>query len=206
MTKLITIAVYPPSSNATRTVASSNFAQYSRLTLPNLIIGVLDAVSAAVSIKPPIYCYPVADLGLESPVGWTHVVAGGDAFTHDKGISSVASNSSSGSIPRLRDCILMHPGSTVGDLYDALKRGVLSHVTVHGDFVRAEGKSVDCYQYDDGGALNSSASMRANTFKKRQLGKDAIIDDTCCVIRIQTNRKAVWQQTHSATEHFPSCK
>lgn len=170
----------------------------------SIIIGVLDAVSAAVSIKPPIYCYPVADLALESPVGWTHIVAGSDvsthAHSHDKGNPSIASSSSSSSsVPRLRDCILMHPGSTVGDLYDALKRGALPHVTVHGDFVRAEGKSLDCYQYDDVIALNGSTPLasKTGTFKKRQLGKDAIIDDTCCVIRIQTNRKAVWQQTYA---------
>lgn len=171
----------------------------------SIIIGVLDAVSAAVSIKPPIYCYPVADLALESPVGWTHIVAGSDvsthAHSHDKGNPSIASSSSSSSssVPRLRDCILMYPGSTVGDLYDALKRGALPHVTVHGDFVRAEGKSLDSYQYDDVIALNGSTPhpSKAGTFKKRQLGKDAIIDDTCCVIRIQTNRKAVWQQTYA---------
>ena len=172
----------------------------------SIIIGVLDAVSAAVSIKPPIYCYPVADLALESPVGWTHIVAGSDVSTHahDKGNPSIApssssSGSSSSSVPRLRDCILMHPGSTVGDLYDALKRGALPHVTVHGDFVRAEGKSLDSYQYDDVIGLSGSNNMtsKTGTFKKRQLGKDAIIDDTCCVIRIQTNRKAVWQQTYA---------
>ena len=100
----------------------------------------------------------------------------------------------------------MHPGSTVGDLYDALKRGALPHVTVHGDFVRAEGKSLDCYQYDDSIAFNGTIPIKASTLKKRQLGKDAIIDDTCCVIRIQTNRKAVWQQAYTATKPSPSSK
>jgi hypothetical protein len=170
-----------------------------------------------VSIKPPVYCYPVGDLTLESPVGWTHTVVGGDASVHDKGIPSTVSSSSTssssgssssgsggGSVPRLRDCLLMHPGSTVGDLYDALKRGALPHVTVHGDFVRAEGKSLDCYPGDDVIALNGSIPNKASTVKKRQLGRDAIIDDTCCVIRVQTNRKSIWQQSYNAIDPAPS--
>jgi hypothetical protein len=73
---------------------------------------------------------------------------------------------------------LFSSGSTVGDVYNALKRGALPHVIVHGDFVRAEAKGLD---------LNTVS-------KKRQIGRDVIIDDTCCVIRIQTNRKSIWQQ------------
>ena len=33
--------------------------------------GVLDALSAAVFLRPPIFCYPVSDLDTEAPVGWT---------------------------------------------------------------------------------------------------------------------------------------
>lgn len=191
---------------------NSRLIQHSySIWLLNCTVGVLDAVSAAVSIKPPVYCYPVGDLTLESPVGWAHTVGGGDASVHDKGIpltasssSSNSSSSSGGSVPRLRDCLLMHPGSTVGDLYDALKRGALPHVTVHGDFVRAEGKSLDCYPCDDVTAVNGSIPNKASTVKKRQLGRDAIIDDTCCVIRIQTNRKSIWQQSYNAIDPAPS--
>ena len=97
------------------------------------------------------------------------------------GISSVGNMSgTSGSphhIPKLRDCIMLKPGSTVSDVYDALKRGALPHVMVHGDFVRAEGKGLD-----------------PSLHKKRQLGRDTVIDDSCSILRIQTNRKAVWQQ------------
>jgi hypothetical protein len=30
--------------------------------------------------------------------------------------------------------------------------------------------------------------------RKKQIGKETVIDETCCVIRIQTNRKPVWQK------------
>lgn len=116
------------------------------------------------SIKPPVYCYPVGDLESEAPMGWVH------------GMQV--------EVPRLRDCILLHPGSTVGDVYDALKKGALPHITVHGDFVRAEGKSLELL--GDG---------EKKSFRKRQLGRDVVIDATCCVVRIQTNRKTIWQDS-----------
>ena len=106
------------------------------------------------------------------------------AITHSaRGVSSLGMGNTSGTgsnphhVPKLRDCILLKPGSTVSDVYDALKRGALPHVIVHGDFVRAEGKGLDPLLH-----------------KKRQLGRDTVIDDSCSILRIQTNRKAVWQQ------------
>jgi hypothetical protein len=77
--------------------------------------------------------------------------------------------------------LLLKPGSTVADVYDALRHGALPHVMVHGDFVRAEGRGLD-----------------PAVHKKKQLGRDAVIDDSCAVLRIQTNRKAVWQHAHAA--------
>jgi uncharacterized membrane protein SirB2 len=53
----------------------------------------LEAVSAAVGLKPPVYCYPVSDLESEAPVGWT------------SGMSDI--------VPALRDCILLQPGNNV---------------------------------------------------------------------------------------------
>jgi len=131
--------------------------------------GVLKALSAAVSLRPPIYCYPVSDLDTEAPVGWTS--GKGLTLTQYDGSGS----SSSVASYALRDCLLFKPGSTVGDVYDALRKGALPHVLVHGEFVRAEGRGLD-----RGG-------------KKIQVGRDTVIDETCCVLRIQTNRKSVWQ-------------
>ena len=105
----------------------------------------------------------------------------GTGGSNNSNVSGVGNpNSAVGSshhIPKLRDCIMLKPGSTVSDVYDALKRGALPHVIVHGDFVRAEGKGLD-----------------STLHKKRQLGRDTAIDESCVILRIQTNRKAVWQQ------------
>jgi hypothetical protein len=160
--------------------------------------GVLEAVSAAVRLRPPVYCYPVSDLDSEAPVGWTAGKGIGtginpgmgsgwtpsSASTTNSASSSTSgavdsSSSSSSQCPRLRDCILLKPGSTVGDVFDALKRGALAHVLLQGDFVRAEGRGLD------------PAS------RKRQLGREAVVGEACCVLRIQTNRKALWQQQYT---------
>jgi hypothetical protein len=89
---------------------------------------------------------------------------------------------------KLRDCILLKPGSTVYNTFEALKKGALQHVIVHGDFVRAEGRNLDT-------AENNVVA------RKRQLGRDDKVGEDCCVLRIQTNRKSVWQHqmvTHAA--------
>lgn len=80
-------------------------------------------------------------------------------------------------MPRLQDCLQMKPGSTVGDVFEALKRGVLgsSAAVVQGEFVRADGRG-----------LGSNRSVA-------QLRKDSLLDSSNCVLRIQTNRKSVWQ-------------
>ena len=39
--------------------------------------GVLDAISAAVSLRPPVRVYPVSDLDSEAPVAWTSSMGGG---------------------------------------------------------------------------------------------------------------------------------
>lgn len=122
--------------------------------------GVLRTISAAVMLRPPILCFPVSDLSTEMPVGWTTGASAtpGDEAEH-----------------RLVDCLLLKPGSTVEDVYEALKRGELPQGRVAGDFVRAEARSLDM------------------TARKRQIGRDTVIDESNCVIKIQTNRKSVWQ-------------
>lgn len=85
-------------------------------------------------------------------------------------------------MPRLQDCLQMKPGSTVGDVFEALKRGVLGSgaAVVQGEFVRADGRGLG----SGGGVV--------------QLRKDSLLEASNCVLRIQTNRKAVWQQTGGA--------
>ena len=127
--------------------------------------GVLNALSSALFLRSPVFCYPVSDLDSELPVGWTS----GKGLLH-----------TNESAPALLDCLLFKPGSTVGDVYAALRKGALPHVIMHGEFVRAEGRALD------------------RRSKKKQVGKDTLIDETCCVLRIQTNRRSVWQHLHSS--------
>lgn len=131
--------------------------------------GVLAALSSAVSLRPPTYVYPVSCLETMAPVAWksTSSSMASSDIHRENSIISVQT-------PRLRDCLLFKPGSSVGDVFEALKRGALPHAIVQGEFVRAEARS-----------LTDST--------KKQLGRDTVIDETNCVIRIQTNRKSVWQ-------------
>jgi len=150
--------------------------------------GVIEAISAAVRLRPPMLCYPVHDLDSEFPVGYSTGKTISNTV-HPLSTSSISSNptpssssqSSSSLIPRLLDCVQFKPGSTVGDVYEALKRpGVLSHTFLSGEFVRSEGRSI------------------CRDSPKLQLGRDSVLDDSNCVLRIQTNRKSVWQSSLTA--------
>ena len=166
------------------------------------VCGVLRAMSAAVMLRPPVICFPVSDLGTELPLGFgqqknTLAISDNEVniIEHKKiadsplsdGISMAPQeNIATCTNFRLIDCILLKPGSTVNDVYEALKRGELSRIRLSGDFVRAEGRSL---------ALDS---------RKRQLGRDSVITEENCVIRIQTNRKSYWQsetKLKSADDH-----
>jgi ribosome-binding ATPase YchF (GTP1/OBG family) len=76
----------------------------------------------------------------------------------------------------LRDVVLMKPRSTIGDLVTALKDSAIPNLYVRGEFVRACGR-----QY------------RFMGDKKKQLGRDSIIDEYN-IIEISMNKKSVWQQ------------
>ena len=118
--------------------------------------GVADCISAAViKLCPPILCYPCADLDSRATIGHP---------------------SSSTPVEKLRDCIQLKYGSTVYDVYEALKKGAVPMVKLSGDFVRAEASSL-------------------SGDHKKQLSRDAVICDDNCVLKIQTNRKVVWQSS-----------
>ncbi len=70
---------------------------------------------------------------------------------------------------------MMKPGSTVGDVFEALKHGALHGFQANGELVRSEGRGLE------------------RNGRRRQLGRDAPVDESCCVLRILTNRKSVWQ-------------
>ena len=125
--------------------------------------GVLEAISEAVKLKPPVLCYPVGDVDSEVHVAWTPSMTQSEA---------------------LRDCVQMKPGSTVEDLFEALKRGALPNATMHGEYVRAEGRAL------------------SRKTKKIQLRRDNVLSESNCVIKIMANRKAVWQS--DIRENAPS--
>lgn len=116
-------------------------------------VGVLACISSAVSMRAPVYLYPVSDLGTLAPIAWS----GGSAPP-----------------PRLQDCLLAKPGSSVGDIFSALKVGASPRARLNGEFVRC------------------SAMPHAGG-KVTQLGKDSVLTSQNCILHIQANRKSVWQ-------------
>jgi len=114
--------------------------------------GVLEAVSAAVALRAPTLAFPVGDLDSLAPIAW-----------------------GAGAAPApLRDCVVLKPGSTVDDVFQALKRP--PNARLAGEFVRAEG-------------------MGAARERRRQLRKDDVVsfENESCILRIMTNRKSQWQ-------------
>ena len=74
------------------------------------------------------------------------------------------------------DCLQCLPGSTVDDVFEALKNGELETFRLSGDFVRAEAMS-----------LEAGAIMK-------QVGRETPITATTCCLRILTNKKIAWQR------------
>ena len=158
-------------------------------------------------MRPPVLCYPVCDLDSECPVGWTagktaapaatQTVSSIDAATAEvlTVVAGVHGVSTAGAAaPRLQDCLQLKPGSTVGDVFEALKRGVLSHsaAVVHGEFVRADARSLTVLTPPkDASAVHAPVEQTAA--RVVQLRKDSVVNASNCVLRVQTNRKSVWQ-------------
>jgi ribosome-binding ATPase YchF (GTP1/OBG family) len=126
--------------------------------------GVLDCVSRAVALRRPLLVFPVADVRSGLPVGPAASVAAGNT-----GFAPGA----------FRDCLQVLPGSTVEDVYTALRRNELDMFSLDGDFVRAE--------------CGSMAGLQV----VRQVGKDAVLDRSTRVVKILCNKKPVWQQAHA---------
>ena len=82
-------------------------------------VGVLAALTAAVNLRPPVLVYPVSDMDSLVPIAFKSDLLGPEETN------------------RLRDCILMKPGSSLGDVFSALKSGAIEHARLSGEFVRA---------------------------------------------------------------------
>ena len=125
--------------------------------------GVLAAIDSAVALRPPQLVFPVASL--DDFRGCGRAVAEGGAAGVVLGGGCLV------------DAEWVKPGTTVGDLYDAMRRpaGARAPPLVSGEYVRAEGLG--------------SARVR------RVLRKSDVLDAaSALVIHVQTNKRRAWQK------------
>ena len=157
-------------------------------------LGVWRCLQSAIALRKPVLVFPVSDLVTLAPMAGLNKAAVGDPSLPSGGMVRCI-EASSGSPPslwnseecnyslptatrdnniaRLRDVILMKPGSTVEDVFYALKRlGALG-----GEFVRAEASS---------GALNA---------RPKPVPKQEVMSKKNRVIKIMTNKRTQWQNT-----------
>eukprot|EP00873_Tetraselmis_striata_P034076 jgi/Tetstr1/454340/TSEL_004018.t1 len=131
--------------------------------------GVQAALSAAVSLRPPALAFPVASLdscaALPVRAQTSPLVSG-----HDGGGQQSSGKDAPGGVggqPVLRDCVLLKPGSTVGELYETLKKP--PYCLLAGEYVRAEARM-------EGG-------------RRHVVRKDDPISPSASVLQIMCNRK-----------------
>ena len=84
---------------------------------------------------------------------------------------------SDGATPLL-DCVVLKPGSTVGDLVEVCKRA--SPPLLSGDFVRADAR-----------AARPTDEQLAKGLPVR---KDSIVTAATAIVRLQTSRRSQWQK------------
>ena len=129
--------------------------------------GVLAAIDSAVALRPPQLVFPVASLDDFRGCGRAAAAEPGGG----------GSGGGGGGGGCLVDAEWVKPGSTVGDLYDAMRRpaGARAPPLVSGEYVRAEGVG--------------SAGVR------RVLRKSDLLDAaSALVVHVQTNKRRAWQK------------
>jgi len=150
--------------------------------------GVLQCLHSAMSLREPILVFPVSDMTTYAPLPGLADYAINDASLPSAAMISClkASGGASPSLwdankklynaehkaqdPMLRDVLVMKPGSTVEDVFFALKRmGALG-----GEFVRAEGAG----DIGDKGKL---------------IPKTDIVGRNNRILKIMTNKRREWQ-------------
>jgi hypothetical protein len=150
---------------------------------------VWDCLQSALSLREPVYVFPVNDMVTYAPLPGLHNYATRDPSLPHKGVISCICNvggcaSSLWNNERnvyttegnddnnaLRDVILLKPGSTVNDVFLALKNmGAL-----RGEFVRAE-----------------AASIIGE--KSKPITKSSFINRTNRILRIMTTKRVEWQK------------
>jgi hypothetical protein len=161
--------------------------------------GVWKCLTSAMMLREPVLVFPVSDLTTFAPMPGLNKASVEDPSLPSKGmiqcieaaggsppscwnmseqVYSLTSKTrergaASSSIMKLRDVLLMKPGSTVEDVFLTLKRlGAVS-----GEFVRAEACS---------GKVGE---------KPKPIPKAEIMCRKVCVIRIMSNKRTAWQKS-----------
>ena len=144
------------------------------LAVAILTTGTLDAISTAVMLRPPTLAFPVSSLTTLEPLRSAPVEAGAPS---GGGGGGGGCGGSDGATPLL-DCVVLKPGSTVGDLVEVCKRA--SPPLLSGDFVRADAR-----------AARPTDEQLA---KGLPVPKDSIVTAATAIVRLQTNRRSQWQK------------
>ena len=142
------------------------------LAVAILTTGTLDAISTAVMLRPPTLAFPVSSLTTLEPLRSAPAEAGAPS-----GGGCGGCGGSDGATPLL-DCVVLKPGSTVGDLVEVCKRA--SPPLLSGDFVRADAR-----------AARPTDEQLAKGLPVR---KDSIVTAATAIVRLQTNRRSQWQK------------
>jgi len=141
------------------------------LAVAILTTGTLDAISAAVMLRPPTLAFPVSSLTTLEPLRSAPAEVGAPSG------GGGGCGGSDGAKPLL-DCVVLKPGSTVGDLVEVCKR--TSPPLLSGDFVRADAR-----------AARPTDEQLAKGLPVR---KDSIVTAATAIVRLQTNRRSQWQK------------
>ena len=142
-----------------------------------LTTGTLDAISTAVMLRPPTLAFPVSSLTTLEPLRSAPAEAGAPSGGGGGGGGGGGCGGSDGATPLL-DCVVLKPGSTVGDLVEVCKRA--SPPLLSGDFVRADAR-----------AARPTDEQLAKGLPVR---KDSIVTAAIAIVRLQTNRRSQWQK------------
>ena len=144
------------------------------LAVAILTTGTLDAISTAVMLRPPTLAFPVSSLTTLEPLRSAPAEAGAPS---GGGGGGGGCGGSDGATPLL-DCVVLKPGSTVGDLVEVCKRA--SPPLLSGDFVRADAR-----------AARPTDEQLAKGLPVR---KDSIVTAATAIVRLHTNRRSQWQK------------
>ena len=145
------------------------------LAVAILTTGTLDAISTAVMLRPPTLAFPVSSLTTLEPLRSAPAEAGAPSGGGGGGGGGGGCGGSDGATPLL-DCVVLKPGSTVGDLVEVCKRA--SPPLLSGDFVRADAR----------------AARPTEVAKGLPVRKDSIVTAATAIVRLQTNRRSQWQK------------